>query len=93
MKIPNEKEAVSFLNFLRSEADPTMDSRKERTPFSAVYAGIQNADDTVGWDASIASNPQHAEWCQLALDSIRSNCCYSEPEEICQWFTSRGLTY
>lgn len=92
MKTPNEKDAVAFLEYLRNECDSTMDSRK-RTPFSAVYAGVQNADDTVGWDASIASNPQHAEWCRIAIESIRTNCCYSEPEEIRAWFTARGLTY
>jgi hypothetical protein len=90
MKTPSEHDAVAFLNFLRNEAEPTMDIRKERTPFDAVYSGIQNAYDTLGHHESINMPP---EWCQLALDSIRSNCCFEEPEEICKWFKARGLTY
>lgn len=93
MKTPNENDAVAFVEYLVRECDDTRDSRIARTPWEAVYAGFQNADETLGWDASITSHPQHAEWCKLVVDSIRSNCCEAEPDEICIWFKSRGLTY
>ena len=93
MKTPSEHDAVAFLKFLRNEADSTMDSRKHRTPFDAVYAGVANADDTVGMAGWLTSYPRHEEWCRIAIESIRTNCCSSEPEEICQWLKERGLTY
>ncbi len=87
---PKENDSVAFLNFLRNEAEPTMDIMKERTPFDAVSSGIQNAYDTLGHHDSINMPP---EWCKLALDSIRGLCCDSEPENVCKWFKRRGLTY
>jgi len=87
---PDEKDAVAFLAYLVSEAEDTMDSHKERTPFDAVWSGIQNANDTHGWWPADGKN---AVWARCAVDSIRSNCRDSEPDEVCQWFEARGLTY